>query len=116
MIIQQNELKMKLLSSLDEMLLLVIQSLGKNAYGISIRNKLKDVTGQNWSIGSIYYPLYRLEEKEYVKSIVAEPTAERGGRSKRLFFITELGENALTQHQKLRDELSDSNEGIVYSG
>ena len=105
---------MKLLSSLDEMLLLVILSLGKNAYGVSIRQKLSKVTGKEWSIGSIYDPLYRLEQKEYVRSEVTEPTAERGGRSKRLFFITVEGEKALAEHQKLRDELSADSEGIVF--
>lgn len=105
---------MKLLSSLDEILLLVILSLRKNAYGVTIRQKLSVVTGKEWSIGSIYDPLYRLEEKEYVRSEVTGPTTERGGRSKRLFFVTEEGERVLAEHQKLRLELSNETEGMTF--
>lgn len=105
---------MKLLSSLDEILLLVILSLGRNAYGVTIRQKLSKVTGKEWSIGSIYDPLYRLEEKEFVRSEVTEPTTERGGRSKRLFFVTEEGETALAEHKKLRSELSAETDDLAF--
>ena len=104
---------MKLLSSLDEILLLVIMSLGKNAYGVTIRQKLSKVTGKEWSIGSIYDPLYRLEEKEFIRSEVTDPVAERGGRSKRLFFVTTDGLEALNEHQQLRNELSTQNDGMI---
>lgn len=106
---------MKLLSSLDEILLLVILSLGKNAYGVTIRQKLSKVTGKEWSIGSIYDPLYRLEEKGFVRSEVSDPVSERGGRSKRLFFVTTEGNDALKDHQKLRDELSIQTDGTILS-
>ena len=97
---------MKLLSSLDEILLLAILTLGKNAYGVTIRRKVSEVTGKDWSIGAIYDPLYRLEEKGFVRSYLSDPTAERGGRSKRLFSVSESGVDILREHQKVRDELS----------
>lgn len=97
---------MKLLSSLEEILLLSIISLGKNAYGVTIREKVSQVTDKKWSIGAIYDPLYRLEQKEYVRSRLSDPVAERGGRSKRLFIVTPEGENALREHQKVREELN----------
>lgn len=98
---------MKLLSSLDEILLLAVLSLGDNAYGVTIRRKVSEVTGKEWSIGAIYDPLYRLQEKDYVRSELSEPTSERGGRSKRLFTVTKTGVEILREHQKVRNELAD---------
>ena len=83
--------------------------------GVTIRQKLSQSTGKNWSIGSIYDPLYRLEERGLIRSDVTDPTAERGGRSKRLFFVTEEGVEALNEHQKIRSELNDQSEGLIYN-
>ncbi len=96
---------MKLLSSLDEILLLAIISLAAEAYGVTIRRKVSEATEKEWSFGAIYDPLYRLEQKGYVKSYLSAPTSERGGRSKRLFEITKQGVNVLRSHQKVRNEL-----------
>ncbi len=96
---------MKLLSSHDEVLLLAIFSLGDNAYGLTIRKEVSRATGKEWSIGAIYDPLYRLEQKGYVESILTEPTTERGGRSKRMFVVTSKGSEALKQQKEIRDNL-----------
>jgi DNA-binding PadR family transcriptional regulator len=96
---------MKLLSSHDEVLLLAILSLGDNAYGLTIRKEVSRATGKEWSIGAIYDPLYRLEQKGYVESTLTEPTTERGGRSKRMFVVTSKGSEALKQQRAIRDNL-----------
>ena len=62
-----------------------------NAYGVSIRKTVQELTGKYWSIGAVYVPLERLEQKGYVKSFSSEPLSERGGRRKRLFRITSEG-------------------------
>ena len=86
---------MKILSSHDELLLLAIVNLRDNAYGVTIRRYVSKVTGKEWSIGAIYDPLYRLEEKGYVRSEMTGPVNERGGRSKRIFSVTQDGLKAL---------------------
>ena len=43
------------------------------------------------SLGAVYKTLDRLEGKGYVASTVGEPTAERGGRSKRIYRVTASG-------------------------
>ncbi|MCK5078081.1 MAG: helix-turn-helix transcriptional regulator [Calditrichia bacterium] len=96
---------MKVLSSQDEILLLSIIKLGIEAYGVTIRRYVSQVTGKEWSIGAIYDPLYRLEEKGYIQSFLSQPTQERGGRSKRMFKVTPDGRRALMEHKKVRDEL-----------
>lgn len=99
---------MNILSSHDEILLLAILKLGKNAYGVTIRQEVSRATQKEWSIGAIYDPLYRLEQKGLIESVLSDPTRERGGRSKRLFTITKKGMEQLTAHKKVRDSLWQS--------
>ena len=96
---------MKILSSHDEILLLAILNLKNDAYGVTIRREVSRSTGKNWSIGAIYDPLYRLEQRGLVESVLTDPTRERGGRSKRLFTVTEKGMEELAAHKKVRDDL-----------
>lgn len=96
---------MKVLSSQEELVLLAVAALGENAYGVTIRRHVSAAAGREWSIGAIYDPLYRLERKGYVKSSLSDPTEERGGRSKRIFSMTEAGRDALVEHKKVRDAL-----------
>ena len=95
----------KVLSSQEEILLLAVLGLGRDAYGVTIRRHVSGATGKEWSIGAIYDPLYRLEKKGFVRSFLSEPTQERGGRAKRIFEVTREGRNALIEHKKVRDEL-----------
>ena len=97
---------MKVLSSVEEILMLTVFYLAGEAYGVTIRKKLGEVTGKEWSHGAIYEPLYRLEKKGLVQSILSEPTQERGGRSKRMFELTAEGIEVLREHQQLRNQLS----------
>lgn len=81
----------KYLSRPEEIILLVVMKLNDNAYGVSIRKMVQELTGKYWSIGAVYVPLERLEQKGYVRSYSSEPLSERGGRRKRLFRITSEG-------------------------
>jgi len=75
---------MKLLSRSEEMVLLAVWKLQGEAYCVPIRSELMQITRKNWSFGSIYDPLERLERKKLLESHLTEPTRERGGRSKRI--------------------------------
>lgn len=96
---------MKLLSSHDEIFLLVILKLKDNAYGMNIRREVSKATGKNWSIGAIYDPLYRMEKRGLLESYLCDPTKERGGRSKRIFKVKKKGLDALLAHKMARDRL-----------
>lgn len=103
---------MKWLSRTEEMILLAVFSLADRAYGLAIREHLKTLSGKRFSVGAIYVPLERLEEKGMLSSYEAEPTPERGGRSKRYYRLTSRGEEALeeirTLHQALWEGYSAS--------
>ena len=88
-----------LLGSLEHIVLLALLRLSSNAYGMTVRREIEERTGRNISIGAVYTTLERLEAKGYVRSSVGEPTAERGGRAKRLFQIEADGKRALAASQ-----------------
>ena len=58
---------MKYLSRPEEIVLLAVLKLKGNAYGVSIRKLVQEITEKYWSIGAIYVPLERLEKKGFVK-------------------------------------------------
>ena len=91
---------MKLLSRIEEIILLAIVKLGDEAYGMNIRTEVMDVTGTHWLLGAIYGPLGRLHKNGYVSTVKGDPTPERGGRAKVYYQITSTGKDALTRiHQ-----------------
>ena len=94
---------MKLLTRPEELVMLAIWRLKKNAYCVPIREQVSEVTGRNWSFGAIYVPLNRLEQKGYIESFLGEPTPERGGRSKRIYKLTLEGLKALAEIRKVEE-------------
>lgn len=96
---------MSVLTGNDEIIMLAILALGNNAYGATLMKQLSKITGKEWSIGAIYDPLYRLEKKGFIISETTAPTSERGGRSKKIYRLSKQGEEALHEHQRVRNEL-----------
>lgn len=86
---------MKLLSRIEEIILLAIYRLGEEAYGMAIREEVIKATGKKWLLGAIYGPLGRLQKNGYVTTVKGEPTPERGGRAKVYYRVTKKGKNAL---------------------
>jgi PadR family transcriptional regulator PadR len=85
----------ELLGSLEHIILLALARLDADSHGMIVRREIEERTGRNISIGAVYATLERLEAKGYVSSFTGEPTAERGGRAKRLFRLEAAGKRAL---------------------
>jgi PadR family transcriptional regulator, regulatory protein PadR len=68
--------------------------LGSEAYGAAIRREIEEATGQRCSIGALYTTLDRLQSKGFLQTWMGEPTAQRGGRAKRMVRITRKGAQA----------------------
>jgi PadR family transcriptional regulator PadR len=98
---------MHLLSRAEEIILMAIVNLKDGAYGIAIREHVTKATGFKWSIGAVYAPLHRLEEKRYVETIKGEPIKERGGRSKIYYQVTSEGKEALLRIKSVNENLWD---------
>lgn len=88
------------LGEFEQIVLLALLRLGPNAYGVPIRLEIETRTKRSVSVGALYSTLDRLEAKGYVSSWFAEPTAERGGRSKRFFRVEPLGLKAVKRSQQ----------------
>ncbi len=91
---------MKLLTRAEELILLAVWQLKEDAYCVPIRKKLCKITGDKWSLGSIYMPLDRMVKNGLLTSTISEATPERGGRPKRVYALTHDGKAALI---KVRD-------------
>ena len=83
------------LGEFEQIVLVALLHLGKNAYGMTVRREIEQRTGRQVSIGAVYATLERLEAKGYVGSKAGDPTPERGGRAKRFFHIETDGQRAL---------------------
>jgi PadR family transcriptional regulator PadR len=88
------------LGEFEHIVLLALLRLGKQAYGMRIRQEIEQRTGRSVAIGAVYATLDRMEAKGYVSSRRGEPTAERGGRAKRFFRIEAEGAEALKRSEE----------------
>ncbi len=95
----------KFISRSEEYILLAVLRLREQAYGVAIRNQLKQVTGEIWAFGAVHVMLTRLEKKGLLESRLADPTPHRGGRSKRIYQMTSLGLETLALIKKLQDQV-----------
>jgi DNA-binding PadR family transcriptional regulator len=93
------------LGEFEEIVLLTAAALAGNAYGVALMHEITEHTGRPARLNQIHSALQRLEEKGMVKSDMSEPTAERGGRRKRLYTVTAYGERTLAQIREVRENL-----------
>ncbi len=93
------------LGEFEQLLLLAVVHLGDNAYGVTIRREIEARTGRDVATGALYTALDRLERKGFVRSAMSEPTAERGGRSRRHFWIKAAGAAALRESRARLDRM-----------
>jgi PadR family transcriptional regulator, regulatory protein PadR len=93
------------LGEFEEIVMLTIAILHKNAYGVSIKNEIQQRLKRNVSMGAMHTALVRLEDKGYIKSHSGEATEERMGRPKKYFQVTALGKKAMAYTKDTRDEL-----------
>lgn len=93
------------LGEFEEIVMLTIAILYKEAYGVAIKNEIETRLKRNVSMGAMHSALVRLEEKGYIKSFDGEATEDRMGRPKKYFQITALGKKAMEYTRETRNEL-----------
>lgn len=84
------------LGELEQLILLALVRMGEDGYGAGVQREIEERAGRRVALGAVYAALMRLESKGYVDSREGEPTAQRGGRRRRLYRVTPLGSRALT--------------------
>jgi PadR family transcriptional regulator, regulatory protein PadR len=81
----------QVLGEFEQLVLLAVLHCGGDAYGVPVWREIESRTGREVSLPAVYKTLVRLESKGCVASGVGAPTAERGGRSKRVYRVTGAG-------------------------
>jgi PadR family transcriptional regulator PadR len=86
---------MQALGDFEQLVLLGVLQSGPDSYGVPIWRELESRTGRWVSLGAVYKTLDRLEGKGLLRSTHGRPSAERGGRSKRVYEMTASGHRLL---------------------
>jgi len=94
------EMPRELLTDFELMILLATLRVGDQAYGVPIAREIETTGGRDVALAAVYAALDRLERNGLVSSSLGEPTAERGGRAKRIFAVTPQGLRAIKQTQR----------------
>ena len=93
------------LGNFEEVVLLLVGVLYDQAYSVKIVEEYQKQIGKKINVSAIHTVLYRLEEKGFLESKMSEATAERGGKRKRLFFLTPYASKALNELASMREKL-----------
>ena len=101
------------LGEFEHVVLLALLRLGDQAYAVTIRDEILERTGRDVSRGSIYITLDRLETKGYLRSRLADPTPERGGRAKRYYTLRPRAVDALKESRRALVALWRGLEGVL---
>ncbi len=96
---------MKLLTRSEEMLLLAVWRLQEDAYGVTIRDQMNNVSGKTSSFGALFVSLDRLVRKGHLESYMSDSLPIRGGKRRRMFRLTTKGRMALCEIRQVERAL-----------
>lgn len=85
------------LGEFEQMVLWAVLRMDGEGYGATILTELSDRVGRAVTAGALYATLDRLEQKEMIRSRLADPEAGRGGRRKRYMSVTAEGRAELAR-------------------
>jgi DNA-binding PadR family transcriptional regulator len=93
------------LGSFEELVLLAVEVLGEDAYGVTVQELAAQQAERAVSLGAVYAALDRLETKKLLRSWIEAGGVYRGGRSRRHFATTAEGRAALAEIKRQRDAM-----------
>lgn len=96
------------LGEFEELILLTVASLGKEAYAVVVKAELEGRANRKTNISAIHSSLYRLEDKGFLTSEFGGATSKRGGKKKRYFQVTNAGFEVLQEAKDLREKYWES--------
>lgn len=89
----------------EELVLLAVEALGEDAYGVPVQELAEENAGRAVSLGAVYAALDRLEAKQFLRSWIEPGGDYRGGRSRRHFATTDEGRAALDDIRRQRERM-----------
>jgi PadR family transcriptional regulator, regulatory protein PadR len=105
---------MEYLTLKDQLMILSILKLGKEASLIKLRELLNNNTDKKWSIGNVFVSLERLESLGYVTIKLGEPTGKRGGKAVKFYLVSNAGMEGLKETKKMQDGMWEGLHDIVF--
>ena len=86
----------------EELILLAVLKLEGDAYIVTVRKHITEITGKAINYGSLCNTLSALQRKGYIRSQESIPLPRQGGRRKVLYSLTAEGQRALKQAYKIQ--------------
>ncbi len=83
------------LAEFELYVMLALARLEDQGYGAAVKREIEGRTGRGASIGAVYATLGRLEDKGLLAHEISAPTPVQGGRARKLYRLTELGQEAV---------------------
>jgi DNA-binding PadR family transcriptional regulator len=96
------------LGEFEHYVLLALLSLGGRAHGAPVVEALESATGRDVSPAAVFIALRRLEQRGLTRSSKREPRPGEGGRGRRVFQLTSLGEARLRDARRTLERLWSS--------
>ena len=110
---------MKELTKLEELVMMAIWRLKNDAYGVKIKNKVKEISGREYFYNTLYTTFDQLTRKGYLTKHFGEPSSVRGGKRKVYFHVTKEGrkalENAFLRHSRVWAGINEKSFRRYYS-
>jgi len=97
--------KLDLLTKQEELFLLAVFRIGKDAYLVNIREHLMEHTGKEWAFGSIYITLEKLRRKGLIATHIGKPSSSQGGKAIKYYELTSAGIQTLRENKRLLDKM-----------
>jgi len=95
----------RFLNDFEEIVLTLVATLQEDAYGAAINIEIEKWLERKVTLSQLHVTLYKLEDNGYLTSKVGGATNERGGRSKRIYTITNAGIAVLKSMKEKRLEI-----------
>ena len=96
---------MKHLSRADEILMVSIACLGKEAFSTRILEEVQSRGGKRITVGSLWVSLDQLTEKGFVRKKPAPAESRRGGRPRVYYRLSPKGVRILARMRTFQKEL-----------
>jgi len=101
------------LAEFELYVMLALARLEDEGYGAAVKREIQGRTGRSVSIGAVYATLGRLEDKGLLVHAISAPVPVQGGRSRKVYRLTDVGREALRQATFRLERMMD---GFVAEG